>query len=66
MYLTYVVGGFLIYEIVEPVAEEQIGVTAPTHHRTLLGIIVPVVVCRNLGVHAFGEVAVIFKVKCPG
>ena len=51
---------FLIDVIVEPVAEQQIGVPAPAHDRLAAWIILRVIIARNLHIHSFGDIPIIF------
>lgn len=61
-----VVGRFLIDEVVEPVAEEEVGVGAPTHDGTFCRVIVDVIMNGYMWIHALFKVAAILKVECAG
>ena len=58
-----VIGCFLIDIIIEPVAEQQIGVPTPADDGRFRGIVPGVVVAGDLHVHALCDIAVIFALQ---
>ena len=48
-----VVWGLLIYEVIQPVGKQQVGMCSPTHHYPLIGIVVTVVIVGHLNGKSF-------------
>ena len=61
-----IVGGALIYEIVEPVVKEEICVRSPGVFRLLCRVVIGEVMAGDLGIKTAFKVAFVLKIQCLG
>ena len=53
----------LVYKVIEPVAVQAVRCCPPCKVRSYLCIIIRVIIIRNFGIKAFGQIPLIFTVK---
>src|SRR5699024_6265932 len=56
LYIVQVVGRLLIYEIVQPIREKQVGMSPPVDDRIVIGIVVGIVISGKGNVEAFRQI----------
>ena len=56
-------GCFLVNKVIQPIHEEDIGMTAPTYHRTLARIVIRVVIDRNIYGPIQSDVTLVFLIE---
>ena len=59
-----VIGGTLIYKVVEPVVEEQICVRSPSVFRLFCRVVIREVILGNVGANTLCHIALVLKLEC--